>query len=82
MNALLMILAGIALLGGLACTVFILIEMFRDELWKGFLGILCGLYLIYFALFDWDHEWKWPIFLGSIGGNGIAAGIMSLAQGG
>lgn len=74
------LLAVIAGLGGLACSVFILIEMFRDEIWKGILGLFCGLYMLYFALFDWDHEWKWAIFLGAIGGNGIAGGLLAMAQ--
>ena len=81
MNVIFMILGVIALLGGVACSIFILIEIFRDEIWKGIASIICGLYFLYYALFEWEHEWKWPIFLGSIGGNAIAAGLFRLASG-
>lgn len=81
MSVLYMILAVLAGLGGIACSIIILIEAFRDEIWKGLLGLLCGFYLLYYAIFDFEHEWKWPIILGSIGGGSIAAGLFRLAAG-
>ena len=72
------LLGCIAFLIGLGCTVFILVEAFRDEIWKGIVGFLCFLYLLYFMLFDWEHEWKWVIVLCALGGDAIAAGIMRM----
>ncbi len=65
-------------LAGFVGSVIILIEAFKDEIWKGILALLCGLYLIWFALFDFDHEHKWLIILLSLFGSGIAAGILAL----
>ena len=76
--ALKLVLATIVGLAGLGCTIFILVEAFRDEIWKGVVGLLCGLYLLYFALFDWEHEWKWPLLLCAFGGDAIAAGILRM----
>ena len=70
-----LILATVAALAGIGCTIYILVEAFKDEIWKGIVGLLCGLYLLYFAVFEWEHDWKWTILLVSFGGNAIAAGI-------
>jgi hypothetical protein len=70
-----LILATVAALAGIGCTIFILVEAFKDEIWKGIVSFLCWLYLLYYAVFEWEHDWKWPILLVSFGGNAIAAGI-------
>jgi hypothetical protein len=60
-------------LGSLVCAVIILIEAFRDEIWKGILALLCGLYLLWFAIFDFDHDHKWLIVGGYLlGGAGAS----------
>jgi hypothetical protein len=74
MEALLLILAFAAGIGGLVCGVIILIDAFQDEIWKGLVSILCGLYLLYYALFEFDSERKWLIIAGWLGG-----GVISLA---
>ena len=66
-------------LGGIAGWIFLLVEAFRDELWKGVLGLLCGLYLIYWSVFDWEHEHKWSLIILAFGGTAIATGIANLA---
>lgn len=73
-----LLLAVIFGLAGLVAWIIILIEAFREELWKGLLGFLCGLYLLWFAIFDFDHEHKWLLVLLAFGGTGIAAGIMRM----
>ncbi len=70
------ILAIISALAGLGCVIFVLVEMFQDEIWKGFLGLLCGFYWLYYAVTEFDHDWKWVIILVGLGGNGIAAGLL------
>ena len=69
------VLLGIA---SFCCWIFILVEMFREAVWKGVVGLLCLLYVWYYALFEFDHEWKWPIALTAILGGGAAGGIFSL----
>jgi hypothetical protein len=69
LNALFMILGVLAGLIGLGCYIVILIAAFRDELWKGLLSIFCGLYGLYYALAEFDHENKLLIILGAVGGN-------------
>lgn len=58
------VLALIFAILGFACFVIILIDAFNDEIWKGLVGLFCGLYLLYYALFEFDHEKKWPIVAG------------------
>ncbi len=81
MSVIFYILGALAALGGLGCSIFIIVEAFRDEIWKGVLCLVCGLYWLYWVFADFDHEWKWPIVLGAIGGNGIAFGLFNLAAG-
>ncbi len=73
-----LILACIFGLTGLVAWIIILIEAFKDELWKGIVSLLCNPYLLWFAIFDFDHEHKWLLVLLAFGGSGIAAGIMRL----
>ena len=72
------ILAIVLGLASVGCSIFILVEMFRDEIWKGVVGLICGLYGLYYALFEFDHEWKWPIVLIAIFGGGSAFGLVGL----
>ena len=72
----LMTILGVVLaIASLCCSIFILVEMFRDAVWKGVVGLLCFPYAWYYALFELDHEWKWPIALTYILGGGSALGI-------
>jgi hypothetical protein len=61
----------------LVCLVIILIHAFQDEVWKGLVGLLCMLYLVYYAIMEFDHERKWLIVLGWILGaalGGVSVG--------
>lgn len=69
-------------LGALVGWIFVLVEAFRDELWKGVVGLLCWFYLFYYAVFDFEHEHKWPIVILAFGGSSIAVGFARLAGGG
>jgi len=78
MDILKLILASLFLVAGLIGSIIILIEAFRDEIWKGFVCLLCGLYFLYYAIFDFEHDNKWLIVLLSVGGSAIAGGILRL----
>lgn len=69
------ILGLIFLLLGIVCGIVILIDAFNDELWKGLVGLFCGLYLLYYALFEFDHEKKWLIIAGWLLG-GTIGGVL------
>ena len=80
MHVVLLLLAGLAGIAGIICWIVILIEAFQDELWKGVLFFLCGLYALYYALFEFEHENKWLLVIGAFGGGAIATGIAGLAK--
>ena len=51
------------------CSIIILIHAFKNEIWKGIVGLLCGLYLLYYGFVEFQHEKKGLIlgvWLGSI----------------
>jgi len=50
----------------LGITVIFLVEMFQDAVLKGIFGLLCGLYLLYYVLFESEHEHKWLLLLGQL----------------
>jgi len=76
MHALILILAAIIQLVALGCTVYIWIDAFRDAIWKGLACIFCcGLYFLYYALFEFEDDNKWLIVIGALGGSSIAAGL-------
>jgi hypothetical protein len=71
-----LLLAGVFALAGLIGAVIILIDAFQDEIWKGIVGLLCGLYLLYYGIFEFEHDNKWLIVLLAFGGSTIAGGIL------
>ena len=80
MSVLFIILAVLFGLASLWCSILILIDMFQDAIWKGIVGLLCGLYLLYYALFEFDHENKWIVVLVSLGGSAVVSGLLSVAS--
>ena len=75
------VLGSIFILGGFLCFVVLWIEMFRDELWKGFVGILCFFYTIYYAIAESELDSRWILLGGVILLPGIGTVITSLAVG-
>ena len=74
------ILFGIILMiAGVVCTILIVIAAFQDEVWKGLVSLLCGLYFLYYSFFEYDSEYKWEIALTAYAGWG--AGIFCILQG-
>jgi hypothetical protein len=65
------ILAIVGSLISLVCWIIILIAAFKDEIWKGVVGLICGLYLLYYAFVEFDHENKWLIILGALLGTAL-----------
>ena len=78
MHMLFQILALIAGILGLVCWVIILVDAFQDAIWKGLVGLLCGLYLLYYGIFEFEHDNKILILLGAFGGSAVAAGLQRL----
>jgi len=77
MGSLLILLGVVFCIISFVCSIIILISAFQDEIWKGILYLVCGLYGIYYALVEFDHEKKWLIlagaFLGGFAGWGLIA---------
>jgi hypothetical protein len=56
-----LLVAALAGIGSLICWVIILVAAFRDEVWKGFVCLLCGFYFLYYALAEYDEDNKWTL---------------------
>lgn len=54
------------MLVGLVCSIIIIIDAFRDEVWKGIVSIIFPLYLLYYAFTEFDHEYSGLIKLGVV----------------
>lgn len=80
MSIIFTLLGLLCLVGGVICSIIILIGAFQDEVWKGFVCLLCGLYMLYYAIVDFDHEKKWTIVLGSLLGSVLGSVFMAIAQ--
>ena len=59
----LVILGSILAIASLVAWVVILIDAFQNEIWKGVVFLICGLYSLYYTFAEFDHEYKWPIVL-------------------
>ncbi len=79
-------LGGLLSLAATVAAIIILIAAFQDEVWKGIVGLLCGFYLIYWAIAEYQapNKWLWiGLWLGGgiignglIGGGFVASGMM------
>lgn len=81
MGSLFVLLGGLCYLAAFACGILILISAFQDEVWKGIVGFLCGLYLLYYGIVEFQHEKK-PLILGLWLGGGILGAIFMMLGGG
>ena len=61
-------LGGLLCIVGIVCWVLLMIDAFRDEIWKGVLSLFCGLYLFYYVVFESDHDQKWLLLAGCVVG--------------
>jgi len=74
----------LGILGALFCIaalvgwVMILIDAFKNEVWKGIVGFLCGLYLLYYAIVEFQAENKWLIVGLWLGGGIIGGALMGV----
>jgi hypothetical protein len=80
MNILLTLLGAAFGIGGFVCGIIILIEAFKDEVWKGFVCLLCGFYMLWYAFTDFEHDNKWGVVLGWLFGSVIASGLFNLIR--
>ena len=58
MGALFGLLGGLCCLAGFAAGIIILISAFQDEIWKGIVSLLCGLYFLYYGIVEFQHPKK------------------------
>jgi uncharacterized membrane protein HdeD (DUF308 family) len=72
------VLAGLLGLVAFGCWLVVLIDAFRSEIWKGIVALLCGIYWIIYALFEFEHECKWAIVLVGIFGASAAAAMRTM----
>jgi len=53
------------------CTIVILVDAFKDSVLKGLICIFCWFYFIFYALFEFKHENKLLLVIGSFFGGGV-----------
>jgi hypothetical protein len=52
---------GIVMAG---CWIILLIAAFKDDVWKGLVGLFCFIYLVYYGLVEFEHPRRVLITLG------------------
>jgi uncharacterized membrane protein HdeD (DUF308 family) len=80
MAPLLLILGGVCILASLVASLWMIVEAFKTEIWKGSLCLLCGLYALYFALVELEHDYKWGLLAASLGGGILGRFLIFAAQ--
>lgn len=81
MHVLYLILAILFGLGSFICWLWIVVDAFRLEPWMGLLSIVFPPYLIYYAIEEFDHDYKWQITVGWLLGSIVAGAFFLLSQG-
>ncbi len=60
------ILLGLFYLACVSCSYIVIVEAFRDEIWKGFVAIIFPFYLWYYAFAEFEHDQKSLIIAGML----------------
>lgn len=55
-------------IAALVCAIIILIDAFKNAVWKGLVGLICGFYLLYYAFTEFQNDKKMTIIGGWLGG--------------
>ena len=79
-------LGGICSIVSLVCWVIVLIDAFKNEVWKGIVGFICGLYLLYYAFAEYESENKTAVLVGWLASSALGfvfyrMGMSSMAIG-
>lgn len=74
-----MILGWLFYLVALVCWIILLIDAFKNQVWKGILGFFCGLYLIYYGFAESTLEKKVLITAGYLAGIILGYAMMMMA---
>jgi hypothetical protein len=74
--AILGILGVLFCIAAFVCGIIILIDAFKNEIWKGILSLFCSLYLLYYGLVEYQAENKWLIVGIWLGGAVIGGGLI------
>ena len=80
MHALFQLLAAAFGIASLVGWVILLIDAFQDAIWKGIASLLCGFYMLYYALFEYESDNKILILLLTFGGGAIAGCLASVGR--
>jgi hypothetical protein len=76
----LFILVAIGLwIASFVCSIIILIDAFKNEVWKGLLALFCGLYLLYYMFAEFQHERKTLIILGGLLASALGTVLFMIA---
>ena len=70
------LLGWLFIIAGAVCSIIVLIHAFQNEIWKGIVSLLCGLYWLYYAIVEFDHQHKWLIVGGALAGSLIGGALI------
>ena len=73
MHTIFLLLAAVAGIASFVCWLIILIDAFKASVVKGLIGFFCGLYLLYYAIVEFQHENKLLIVMVGFLGGAISA---------
>jgi hypothetical protein len=79
------ILGALFALASLACYIIVMVYAFQDEIWKGlimFVPCIGGLWWLYYALTEYESDYKPGIVALAIFGGAIGVAFLRLAAGG
>lgn len=62
---------------GFVCSIIIVIDAFKNEVWKGILCFFCIFYLLYYAFVEYQASNKWLIIGLCILGYALGGGLMA-----
>ena len=67
---------GICSIVALVCSIIVLIHAFQNQVWKGVLGLFCGIYLLIYGFTEFESDKKGLILAGILGA-GILGSILT-----
>lgn len=76
MGMVMVVIGGICSIVALVCSIIVLIHAFQNTVWKGVLGLFCGIYLLIYGFTEFESDKKGLILAGMLGA-GILGSLLT-----
>jgi len=67
---------------GVCCFLYVLFHAAMNHAWnRSAMWLLTGAGFVYYVIFEFDTQYRWPVFIGAVGGLGLGTKLFMMGSG-